>query len=71
MRKKEEWGEISGKKIQEAWRVALTFLTGGERSTESANLGDPTERGLTRAGPARRSLVKKGERASQSAKAML
>lgn len=48
-----------------------TFLTGGERSTESAKLGDPTKMGLTQAGPARKSLVNKGERASQRAEAML
>lgn len=42
--KEEEWWEISGKKIKEAWRVALTFLRGGKRSNRSVNSGGPSER---------------------------
>lgn len=45
--------------------MALTFLTGRERRTESAERGHPTKTRPKQVGPARQSLGSRSERASQ------
>lgn len=51
--------------------MALTFLTGRERRTESAERGHPTKMWPKQVGPARQSLGNRGEKASQRVEAML